>query len=58
MATLTNSKVDWQNLVGDYDRIRDKIEIVYPDFKNYNERIRQNSLLPQPPPTAFRSIRR
>jgi molybdopterin-dependent oxidoreductase alpha subunit len=40
MATLPNSKVDWQNLIGDYDRIRDKIEIVYPDFKNYNERIR------------------
>jgi molybdopterin-dependent oxidoreductase alpha subunit len=40
VATLPNSKVDWQNLVGDYDRIRDKIEIVYPDFKNYNERIR------------------
>jgi molybdopterin-dependent oxidoreductase alpha subunit len=41
MATLPNSKVDWQNLIGDYDRIRDKIEIVYPDFKNYNERIRR-----------------
>jgi molybdopterin-dependent oxidoreductase alpha subunit len=40
VATLPNSKVDWQNLIGDYDRIRDKIEIVYPDFKNYNERIR------------------
>ena len=40
MAALPNSKVDWQNLIGDYDRIRDKIEIVYPDFKNYNERIR------------------
>jgi molybdopterin-dependent oxidoreductase alpha subunit len=41
MATLPNSKVDWQSLIGDYDRIRDKIEIVYPDFKNYNDRIRQ-----------------
>jgi hypothetical protein len=27
-------------LVADYDRIRDKIEIVYPDFKDYNRRIR------------------
>ena len=40
MATLPNSKVDWQNLIEDYDRIRDKIESVYPDFKDYNERIR------------------
>ena len=40
VAALPNSKVDWQDLIGDYDRIRDKIEIVYPDFKNYNDRIR------------------
>ncbi|HTI00600.1 MAG TPA: FdhF/YdeP family oxidoreductase, partial [Acidisoma sp.] len=40
MATLPNSKVDWAHLIADYDRIRDKIEIVYPDFKDYNKRIR------------------
>jgi molybdopterin-dependent oxidoreductase alpha subunit len=40
MATLPDSKVDWQGLIADYDRIRDKIEMVYPDFKDYNERIR------------------
>jgi molybdopterin-dependent oxidoreductase alpha subunit len=40
MATLPNSKVDWRDLIADYDRIRDKIEIVYPDFKNFNGRIR------------------
>jgi anaerobic selenocysteine-containing dehydrogenase len=40
MATLPNSKVDWRDLIADYDRIRDKIEIVYPDFKNFNRRIR------------------
>jgi molybdopterin-dependent oxidoreductase alpha subunit len=40
MATLPDSKVDWQNLVADYDRIRDKIEAVYPEFKDYNLRIR------------------
>jgi molybdopterin-dependent oxidoreductase alpha subunit len=40
MATLPNSKVDWQNLIADYDRIRDKIEAVYPEFKDYNLRIR------------------
>jgi molybdopterin-dependent oxidoreductase alpha subunit len=40
MATLPNSKVDWQNLIADYDRIRDKIEVVYPDFEEYNKRVR------------------
>ncbi|MCB8882999.1 FdhF/YdeP family oxidoreductase [Acidisoma cellulosilytica] len=40
MATLPNSKVDWKDLIADYDRIRDKIESVYPDFKDYNLRIR------------------
>jgi molybdopterin-dependent oxidoreductase alpha subunit len=40
MATLPSSKVDWQGLIADYDLIRDKIEAVYPDFKDYNARIR------------------
>lgn len=40
MATLPASKVDWPRLIADYDRIRDKIEIVFPDFKDYNRRIR------------------
>jgi molybdopterin-dependent oxidoreductase alpha subunit len=39
-ATLPHSKVDWLHLVEDYDRIRDKIEIVFPDFHDYNARIR------------------
>ncbi len=41
MATLPDSKVDWAYLVADYDRIRDKIEQVFPDFERYNERIRR-----------------
>ncbi|WP_420103336.1 FdhF/YdeP family oxidoreductase [Bosea sp. (in: a-proteobacteria)] len=40
-ATLPASKVDWHGLVADYDLIRDKIEAVYPDFRDYNARIRQ-----------------
>jgi molybdopterin-dependent oxidoreductase alpha subunit len=40
-ATLPSSRVDWQGLVADYDLIRDKIEAVYPDFKDYNIRIRR-----------------
>ncbi|NLS19368.1 FdhF/YdeP family oxidoreductase [Rhizobium sp. P40RR-XXII] len=39
-ATLPDSKVAWMELITDYDLIRDKIEIVYPDFADYNERIR------------------
>ena len=39
-ATLPVSKVRWEELVADYDRIRDAIEGIFPDFKNFNERIR------------------
>jgi molybdopterin-dependent oxidoreductase alpha subunit len=39
-ATLPESKVPWLPLVDDYDRIRDLIEAVFPDFKDYNLRIR------------------
>jgi molybdopterin-dependent oxidoreductase alpha subunit len=39
-ATLPDSKVDWEGMVADYDRIRDAIEAVFPIFANYNERIR------------------
>ena len=40
-ATLPNTKVDWDHLIADYDRIRDKIEIVFPAFANFNERVRE-----------------
>jgi molybdopterin-dependent oxidoreductase alpha subunit len=41
-ATLGGKyNIDWDGLVADYDRIRDKIEIVFPDFKDFNARIRQ-----------------
>lgn len=39
-ATLPNTKVNWDELVADYGKIRDAIEFVYPDFKDYNERIK------------------
>jgi len=41
LATLPGSKVPWRKLVGDYRLIRDKIEEVFPDFGNFNERIAQ-----------------
>jgi anaerobic selenocysteine-containing dehydrogenase len=34
------STVDWDQLAGNYDRIRDLIEKVIPGFDNYNERVR------------------
>jgi len=33
--------IDWDELIADYDRIRERIERVVPDFENYNERVRQ-----------------
>src|SRR5262249_45707923 len=41
-ATLgSRSKVDWEALAGDYDRIRDLIEKVVPGFERYNQRVRE-----------------
>ena len=40
-ATLPQTRIDWTWLVADYDRIRDKIEAVLPDFHDYNDRIRE-----------------
>jgi molybdopterin-dependent oxidoreductase alpha subunit len=39
-ATMPQSKVNWEALVGNYDLIRDGIEGVFPIFAGYNERIR------------------
>ncbi|MGV1795162.1 MULTISPECIES: FdhF/YdeP family oxidoreductase [unclassified Rhizobium] len=33
--------IDWDGLIGDYDRIRDKIEVVFPDFADFNTRVRK-----------------
>ncbi|HEX7800560.1 MAG TPA: FdhF/YdeP family oxidoreductase [Asticcacaulis sp.] len=50
-ATLPASKVPWMHLIEDYDRIRDAIEAVFPDFASYNARIRVPGgfRLPLPP---------
>ena len=50
-ATLRESKVPWMELIADYDRIRDRIESVFPEFHHYNERIRMPGgfRLPLPP---------
>jgi molybdopterin-dependent oxidoreductase alpha subunit len=39
LATLPHTKVQWQELIADYGRIRDKIEAVFPDFARFNERV-------------------
>ena len=42
-ATLGDrSRVDWEGLVADYNRIRDHIENVIPGFERFNERIAQD----------------
>jgi molybdopterin-dependent oxidoreductase alpha subunit len=42
MATLNESTtVDWQDLIQNYDRIREHIEHVVPGFTQYNMRVRQ-----------------
>ena len=42
-ATLgSRSTVDWDGLVANYDRIRDRIERVVPGFENFNARIRKD----------------
>ena len=50
-ACLPDSKIDWPGLIADYDRIRDAIEGVFPDFAPFNERIREPGgfRLPLPP---------
>jgi formate dehydrogenase major subunit len=41
-ATLPDCGIDWDFYVGDYDRIRDKIEAVFPDlFADFNKQIRR-----------------
>jgi len=41
-ATLgERSKVDWGQMIGNYDHIRDAIEAVVPGFDQYNQRVRE-----------------
>jgi molybdopterin-dependent oxidoreductase alpha subunit len=50
-ATLPDSVVPWRDLIANYDRIRDGIEAVFPDFSKLNERIKVPGgfRLPLPP---------
>ncbi|OAN59229.1 FdhF/YdeP family oxidoreductase [Sphingomonas sp. TDK1] len=39
-VTVPGAPIDWDLLIGDYDRIRDGIEAVFPDFADFNRRVR------------------
>jgi anaerobic selenocysteine-containing dehydrogenase len=39
MATLRNSRVPWAELIADYSKIRDRIEAVFPAFKDFNTKV-------------------
>jgi anaerobic selenocysteine-containing dehydrogenase len=41
LATLPQTRVKWAELVADYGKIRDGIEAVFPDFADFNARIKQ-----------------
>ena len=41
LATLRQTRVKWAELVADYGKIRDRIEAVFPDFADFNARIKQ-----------------
>ena len=40
-ALFPGGPVDWDTLVADYDRIRERIEAVIPEFNDYNAKIRR-----------------
>jgi molybdopterin-dependent oxidoreductase alpha subunit len=41
LATLPNTRVGWTDLIADYGKIRDAIEAVFPDFADFNARIKK-----------------
>jgi len=53
-ATLRNSRVDWDKMVGDYSFIRDAIEAVFPGFEDYNNRIMTPGGFRLPVPASHR----
>jgi molybdopterin-dependent oxidoreductase alpha subunit len=41
LATLPNTRVKWADLVSDYGKIRDCIEAIFPEFADFNARIKE-----------------
>jgi len=57
LATATlgdRSNIDWQEMIADYDRIRDHIARVVPGFDDYNTRVRRPGGFHLPSPVAER----
>src|SRR6267143_1272688 len=57
LATATlgqRSAINWQEMVADYDRIRDHIERVVPGFDDYNTRVRHPGGFHLPSPVSER----
>ncbi len=40
IAGLPKTKTDWPEMIADYDKIRDKIEAVLPDFNNFQQKLK------------------
>jgi molybdopterin-dependent oxidoreductase alpha subunit len=41
MATLPSTRVGWADLIADYGKIRDAIEAIFPEFADFNARIKK-----------------
>ena len=41
LATLPNTRVGWADLIADYGKIRDAIEAIFPEFRDFNARIKK-----------------
>ena len=57
LATATlgaRSNINWQEMIADYDRIRDHIERVVPGFEDYNNRVRRPGGFHLPSPVSER----
>ncbi len=60
LATATlgqRSAINWQELIADYDRIRDHIARVVPGFDDYNDRVRRPGGFHLPSPASERVFR-
>ena len=55
-ATMPASAIDWEHLVGDYDRIRERIAEVVPGFDDFNLRVRDGGSFRLPNPARERSF--
>jgi molybdopterin-dependent oxidoreductase alpha subunit len=40
-ATLPNTRVRWAEMISDYGKIRDAIEAIFPEFADFNARVRK-----------------